>query len=128
MNLVSVTIPLNPIKSRGRKYNVQYNMNIKDAAKYDYTPYKNIVGIPWLAAPTFSQVFRFFREKYGLHYCPYPKSHFPDNRINEIYHYEIFNSDGEEIASDDGTYIIGESLEVTVLEKLINIVELKNKL
>jgi hypothetical protein len=78
-------------------------------------------------APTFSQAFRWFREKYDLHYCPFPKQHFPDNRINDIYYYEIFISDGEEIAFDDGTYIIGESLESTALEKLIEIVEISNQ-
>ncbi len=75
------------------------------------------------SAPTWQATFKWFREKYGLHYCPSPKSHFPDNRINDIYHYEIFNSEGEEIAFDDGTYIIGESLEATALEKLIEIEE-----
>jgi hypothetical protein len=80
-----------------------------------------------IIAPTYYDAFKWFRTKHGLHYVHNPKFHFPDNRINDIYHYEIFNSNGEEIGYDDGTYIIDESLEVKAIERLIEIVkELKN--
>jgi hypothetical protein len=78
-------------------------------------------------APTYYDAFKWFRTKHGLHYVPTPKFHFPDNGINDIYHYEIFNSRGDEVGFDDGTYIIDESLEVKAIERLIEIVkELKN--
>ena len=92
---------------------------------FDYKPKTDDKNLT--KAPLYQQSFRWFREKYDLHYCPFPKQHFPDNRINDIYYYEIFISDGEEIAFDDGTYIIGESLESTALEKLIEIVEISNQ-
>jgi hypothetical protein len=80
-----------------------------------------------IIAPTYSDVFKWFRKNHNLHYVPEPKRHFPDNAVNDIYHYSIIDKDGNDVGYDDGTYIVDETLEEKAVERLIGIIkELKN--
>jgi hypothetical protein len=69
-------------------------------------------------APTFSQAFRFFREKYGLF-------HSIDTRVSKDIGYLILLND-EEIHIDS-CYWNYEEAELACLEKLIEIVESKSE-
>lgn len=112
---------------------VNYNLNISDAAKHDYTPYKNIVGIPWMAAPTWGQAFKWFREKYKLPSFIQSRYDKWQHKVCHRYSYgnnsSIFLGAGEsvnywETITDYETY---EEAELACLEKLLDIVEAKLK-
>lgn len=88
----------------------------------DYAVDNNDIGFA-IIAPTYASVFKWFRRKHNLHYVPEPKKHYPDNRVNEIYHYSIIDKNGNDISYDDGTYIIDETLEERAVKRLIEIVK-----
>ena len=72
-----------------------------------------------LLAPTFSQVFRWFREKYNLKSFIQP---IPDDVDTYIFAYGT-----KEIEHDDEDYLKYEEAELACLEKLIEIIELKSE-
>ena len=67
-----------------------------------------------VAAPTFSQAFRWFREKYNFY-----------NQIHKGYGWEgiVRNSSNGDILWNDGTYNSTEEAELECLKKLIEIVK-----
>lgn len=69
-----------------------------------------------IPAPTFSQAFRWFREKYNFY-----------NQIHKGYGWEgiIRNSSNGDILWNDGTYTSPEEAELECLKKLIEIVKEK---
>jgi hypothetical protein len=69
-------------------------------------------------APTFSQAFRWFREKYDLHGSVRKR-----NKNGVIYFEQIFDED----VLQNGPFSIYEEAELACLDKLIEIVESKNK-
>ena len=71
-----------------------------------------------VAAPTFSQAFRWFREKYDMF------SHLDKNAYSK-YYYDIHNRG--EIFFDEEYFNTPEEAELGCLEKLIEIVEQKEK-
>ena len=92
------------------------------ASVFDYKNY-NTSGY-MVSRPTFSQAFRWFREKYGLYSAIVPKKSWPDNFVSGIEWYvEICGGNGIEIGPD-GTYSYKEA-ESACLDKLIEIT--KNK-
>jgi hypothetical protein len=80
-----------------------------------------------ILAPTFSQAFRWFREKYGLHH------HIWSGKLNHIFYgYDILNVEKQEfvinnsdVGGGDCDYETYEEAEQACLRKLIEIV--KNK-
>jgi hypothetical protein len=70
-------------------------------------------------APTFSQAFRWFREKYSMYH-----------QIHKGYGWEGIvreSNNNESILWHDGTYNSPEEAELACLEKLLSIVELKQQ-
>ena len=84
----------------------------------------------WVSAPTFSQVFRWFRDKYDLWYCikKYPTSENPNRCYYELTGNNI-NADKDESQNSymSGWFDSYEEAELACLEKLIEIVEEKQK-
>jgi hypothetical protein len=78
----------------------------------------------WVAAPTFSQVFTFFREKYKLHV-------YIDFYHSENYFYKIKSQDGRSIGNTGDIILQGspvftrtyEESELECLRKLIEIIK-----
>ena len=73
----------------------------------------------WLIAPTFSQAFRWFREKYSMYH-----------QIHKGYGWEGIvreSNNNESILWHDGTYNSPEEAELACLEKLLSIVEEKQE-
>jgi len=91
----------------------------------------SITNNPKISAPTFSQAFRFFREKYNWQHSIEPTS--DQHRFELGYNYYIWNNKtGEEYYTmpknrpwGDWEYEIYEEAELSCLNKLIEIV--KNK-
>ena len=91
------------------------------------------MDIQQCTAPTFSQAFRFFREKYGLYHHIVPEFYTKGINFNwQILWYlpeeEWTNhviSDGTGLYGDNGEYPTQEEAELACLRKLIKIV--KNK-
>jgi hypothetical protein len=86
-----------------------------------YEPFKNSEMKSWcVTAPTFSQAFRWFREKYGLHVI-----------IDETIRPQIKDSNSKLLFeyTKDGKYagFEYEEAELACLEKLIEIIEEKQK-
>jgi hypothetical protein len=75
-------------------------------------------------APTFSQAFRWFREKYNLFGYSYPNDY-------QMYGYrivELKSSENKELIYDWGTLNTHEEAELACLKKLIEIVKQKRKI
>jgi hypothetical protein len=72
----------------------------------------------WVSAPTFSQVFRWFRENYNLKGCITPVEYL--DGTPDTYHWSIY--DNYNSGNDQLTY---EEAELACLEKLIEIAESK---
>jgi hypothetical protein len=89
--------------------------------------------LPSIDAPTFSQCFRWFREKYSLGHeisCPYSSTHFGKNvKIINEGKFEAFITDEEQLSftDEDILHDTYEEAELACLDKLIEIVESKNK-
>ena len=72
-------------------------------------------------APTFSQAFRFFREKYNLFHST---NYQDDNSGPGCFDYEILNKRGKTQVEDDGSeFKTYEEAELACLIRLIEIVE-----
>jgi Zn-finger nucleic acid-binding protein len=76
----------------------------------------NISRLGYINAPTFSQAFRWFREKYDLHGSVRKR-----NKNGVIYFEQIFDED----VLQNGPFSIYEEAELACLDKLIEIVESK---
>jgi hypothetical protein len=80
-------------------------------------------------APTFSQAFRWFREKYSLGHeisCPYSSTHFGKNvKIINEGKFEAFITDEEQLSFTDEDFLHDtyEEAELACLDKLIELVE-----
>jgi hypothetical protein len=77
----------------------------------------------WVAAPTFSQTFRWFRDKYNLDSCLKPEI-ISGKKSYDFYIWIDNNEDLEFGVTKISTY---EEAELICLEKLIEIVEQKEK-
>ena len=77
----------------------------------------NIRGL--LSAPTFSQVFRWFREKYRCEF------HIDCRRHTSVKYYEVFLFDGNKSSTVFGKSLTYEEAELECLKKLIEIVKEK---
>jgi hypothetical protein len=94
-----------------------------------YHPDSDIV----LDNPTFSQAFRWFREKYSLGHeisCPYSSTHFGKNvKIINEGKFEAFITDEEQLSftDEDFLYDTYEEAELACLDKLIEIIETKKE-
>jgi hypothetical protein len=73
-----------------------------------------------VAAPTFSQAFRWFRENHGLKGYIEPVEFIDDN--TETYHWCIYN-----ICNSGNSQLTHEEAELACLEKLLEIVEKQEK-
>ena len=86
-----------------------------------------------IVAPTFSQAFRWFREEYSLGHeisCPYSSTHFGKNvKIINEGKFEAFITDEEQLSFTDEDFLHDtyEEAELACLDKLIEIVELKQE-
>ena len=69
----------------------------------------------WVSAPTFSQAFSFFREKYGCEF------HIICRRHTSIKYYEVFLFDGNNSSMVFGKSLKYEQAELELLNKLIEI-------
>jgi hypothetical protein len=79
-----------------------------------------------VTAPTFSQAFRWFREKYSLHADIGEESDWEENNESwsfDIYKYKLGNNDA--IINNCETFNIYEEAELACLIKLIEIVKTK---
>lgn len=75
-----------------------------------------------VTTPTYSQAFRWFREKHGLYSSIVPKKSYPDKYVSGIeWNVVICGGDGIEIGPD-GTYTYAEA-ELACLKKLIELVK-----
>jgi hypothetical protein len=87
----------------------------------------------YLSAPLYQQAFRWFREKYSLGHeisCPYSSTHFGKNvKIINEGKFEAFITDEEQLSFTDEDFLHDtyEEAELACLDKLIEIVESKNK-
>jgi hypothetical protein len=81
--------------------------------------FKRVVSERYTKAPTFSQAFRFFREKYGIYGYPFSQS----SQTNYWFKYFIQQDWKEQITSD--SFSTSEEAELECLIKLIEIVKEK---
>ena len=77
-----------------------------------------------LKAPTYSQVFRWFREKYKLLVGPFESLDYTTD-IVEGYYFEISKIGTLEVIESTNSYPIYEEAELACLRKLIEIVKSK---
>jgi hypothetical protein len=87
-----------------------------------------IYNIPILGAdikaPTFSQAFKWFRKNHGLYSSIIFKKSYPDNHVTGLEWYIIICG-GDGVLFDTNETYTYEEAELACLEKLIEIVELK---
>ena len=84
----------------------------------------NMLNYEYVLAPTFSQAFKFFREKYGLHGDISEESDWEEDNESwsfDIYKYKLGNNDA--MISNCETFNIYEEAELACLIKLIEIVK-----
>jgi len=99
----------------GTGTNQVYYNNIRNSSG-DFEVFKNNERLSWFGVPTFSQAFRWFREKHKL-------THSVRTFFNEEFYYEIYVSFNYEITSDKrNTY---EEAELECLKNLIEIIKTK---
>jgi len=77
----------------------------------------------WVCAPTYSQAFRWFREKYKLKYCIIPLV--CEQGYSDLYESRIHQE--KHSISRIGNYKIYEEAELTCLREIIKIVKEKQK-
>jgi len=75
-------------------------------------------------APTFSQIFRWFRKNHGLYSSIIFKKSYPDNHVTGLEWYIIICGGDGVLFDTDGTYTYEEA-ELACLKKLIEIVNSK---
>lgn len=95
----------------------------------DPSEFKKVVSERYVSAPTYSQAFRWFREKYNLHAEPYTADMGAieycfqiRDLYSEKYVYDNFKGAG---SSYMGTFNTPEEAELECLKKLIEIVKTK---
>ena len=76
-----------------------------------------------VTAPTFSQAFRWFREKYDLHSCVAPVY---EDEISKVIVYWLWIQGFDSFEDEDINYKTPEEAELNCLLKLIEIVKTKN--
>lgn len=89
----------------------------------------------WVAAPTFQQAFRWFREKHGLYYHILPEFYTKGINFNwQIFWYlpkeewtDYIISDGTGLYGDNNEYPTQEYAEIACLNELIKIVKNRNE-
>jgi hypothetical protein len=108
-----------PVCQMGYHFKTEKNSDYSDETNY------------WITVPTFSQAFKWFREKYGLYYYITPE--FYINGIN--FNWQVLwylpkeewtdhnISGGTFMYGDNGEYPTQESAEQACLDKLIEIVK-----
>ena len=100
-------------------YDGNHNFNYMFEGKPENFSYRKFPlghSVGWTSAPTFSQAFRWFREKYDL------KSSISYSMLDDTNWYFQFNKSGIEYG-----FKIYEEAELACLEKLIEIVESKTE-
>jgi hypothetical protein len=81
----------------------------------------------WVAAPTFSQAFRWFREKYFyISYVCAPYKEYDEFYFRIRYIGDVLN-EGQLESCESQVYKTYEEAELACLEKLIEVVEQKNE-
>ena len=101
-----------------RNINIFYNTSINDRIN---SKTKDVFNSEVITSPTFSQAFRWFREKYNLFGYPFPNDY-------QKYGYrivEITSDENKELIYDWGTKDSVEQAELECLKKLIEIIKEK---
>lgn len=83
----------------------------------------NLTRRNFIAAPTFSQAFRWFREKHDLHSCVAPVY---EDEISKVIVYWFWIQGFDSFEDEDINYKTPEEAELNCLLKLIEIVKTKN--
>ena len=99
-----------PVCQMGYEFKTEKNSDYSDETNY------------WLTVPTFSQVFRWFREKHDLHSCVAPVY---QDEISKVIVYWFWIQGFDSFEDEDINYKTYEEAELSCLQKLIEIV--KNK-
>ena len=99
------------------------NQSCRQYGSGDVYPSNSNLLSDWVAAPTFSQTFRWFRDKYNLDSCLKPEI-ISGKKSYDFYIWIDNNEDLEFGVTKISTY---EEAELICLEKLIEIVEQKEK-
>jgi Lon protease-like protein len=97
--------------------------NNKDLVNWweDAEPVKNSELVKrYITAPTFSQAFRWFREKHNLHSCVAPVYEY---EISKVIVYWFWIQGFDNFEDDDINYKTPEEAELACLQKLIEIVK-----
>ena len=92
-------------------------VNLDGQFLLDY--YYNVRSVDEIKAPTFSQAFRWFREKYKCEF------HIDCRRHTSVKYYEVFLFDGNKSSMVFGKSLTYEEAELECLKKLIEIVKEK---
>ena len=105
------------------KGSTQLYFNNKRDASGDFIPFVKSERLTWFGTPTFSQAFRWFREKYRLHrhIC-----YFEDTQVWHGDLYRLANGGLMNTPMELTGYKTYEEAEVTCLQKLIEIVKNQN--
>ena len=96
--------------------------NNKRDASGDFIPFVKNERLTWFGVPTFSQAFRFFREKYELHSSIH--SDYTWNISGGIW--DLNEYKGSRYDWDSEPYSTYEEAELECLKKLIKILEQRN--
>jgi hypothetical protein len=119
------------------EYNEDSPIMVDDDDQYRISGFRTCKNseIPnhYTASPTYSQAFRWFREKYGLYYTMYiirpfknPEEEYPE----EVWIAQVCQSDIKEFINTDNGLAINhfytyEEAELTAIKKLIEIIKEK---
>ena len=101
-----------PVCQMGYEFKTEKNSDYSDETNY------------WLTVPTFSQVFRWFREKHDLHSCVAPVY---QDEISKVIVYWFWIQGFDSFEDEDINYKTPEEAELACVDKLIEIVKM-NKL
>ena len=100
-----------PVCQMGYEFKTEKNSDYSDETNY------------WLTVPTFSQSFRWFREKHDLHSCVAPAY---QDEISKVIVYWFWIQGFDSFEDEDINYKTPEEAELNCLLKLIEIVKTKN--
>jgi hypothetical protein len=104
-----------------KEYHLEELLNNSTDGEIKNSDLMELYGNSVISAPTFSQAFRFFREKYLLFGYPFPNDY-------QNYGYrivEMTSDENKELVYDWGTKDTCEDAELACLKKLIEIVKEK---
>lgn len=104
---------------------IQPSLNPKDYTHFSEISEinKNMLNHEIVLAPTFSQAFRFFREKYGLVGLPTPLSTSYPSKVTHYGWTVVSDKNTDEWENEDEGFKTYEEAEVECLKKLIEIVK-----